>query len=229
VNRFHDVIRQLPPGVEFLIVIMWAFGLPIFTSILSIGQPHGAAVFTDVALLVTVFFEILVTVFLVWFLRIREWTLAKVGLRVDGRGTLWGVALLAACYGLIVVFQLAAQILPIDMRALAAQAPQTSGNLSMEVVFVASVVNGAYEEMFVAGYAITALQQARGMWTAINVSTAIRVLYHLYQGPIAFLNIVPLGLLFGYAYARTRLLWPLIVAHVLLDIVGLALSTGALK
>jgi len=229
VKRFHEVIRQLPPGVEFLIVIMWAFGLPIFSSILSIGQPKGAAVFTDVALLGTVFFEIVVAVFLVWFLRIREWTFAKVGLRVDGRGTLLGIGLLAGCYALIVLFQLAAQVLPIDMHALTAQAPRTSGKLSMEIVFVASVVNGAYEEIFVAGYAITALQQARGMWTAINVSTAIRVLYHLYQGPIAFLNIVPMGLLFGYVYARTRLLWPLIVAHVMIDIIGLALSTGALR
>jgi membrane protease YdiL (CAAX protease family) len=78
-----------------------------------------------------------------------------------------------------------------------------------------------FEEVFVAGYAITALQQARGMWIAINVSTAVRVLYHLYQGPFAFLMIAPMGLLFGYVYARTRQLWPLIVAHVLLDIVGL--------
>jgi membrane protease YdiL (CAAX protease family) len=102
-----------------------------------------------------------------------------------------------------------------------AQIPKTDGRLSMETVFAVSVVNGVFEEVFVAGYAITALQQARGMWTAINVSTAVRVLYHLYQGPIAFLTIAPLGLLFGYVYARTRQLWPLIVAHVLLDIVGL--------
>jgi membrane protease YdiL (CAAX protease family) len=91
----------------------------------------------------------------------------------------------------------------------------------MELVFVASAVNGVFEEVFVAGYAITALQQARSMWTAINVSTAVRVMYHLYQGPVAFLTIAPMGLLFGYVYARTRQLWPLIVAHVLLDIVGL--------
>lgn len=220
-KQFREVVRQLPPGVEFLIVIMWAFGLPIFTSILSIGQPRGAAVFSDGALFVTIFFEILVAAFLVWFLRIREWTLEKVGLHVDWRGTLWGVALLAGCYGLIVLLQLAAQFLPIDMNAMARQVPISNGKLSMEVVFVASVVNGTFEELFVAGYAITALQQVRGMWTAINVSTAIRVLYHLYQGPIAFLTIVPMGLLFGYVYARTGRLWPLIVAHVLLDLVGL--------
>jgi membrane protease YdiL (CAAX protease family) len=144
-----------------------------------------------------------------------------VGLRVDLRGTLWGIALLMGYYALTVLFQLAAQFLPVDMKAVIAQIPKTNGRISMEIVFVASAVNGVFEEVFVAGYAITALQRARGLWTAINVSTAVRVLYHLYQGPFAFLSIAPMGLLFGYVYARTRQLWPLIVAHVLLDIVGL--------
>jgi membrane protease YdiL (CAAX protease family) len=221
VKPVRELIRQLPPGVEFLVVIMWAFGLPIFTSILSIGQPQGAAVFSDAALIGTVVFELMVAAGLIWFLRVREWTLEKVGLGVDGRGTLWGIALLAAVYALSAVVQLLAQFLPIDMNSIVAQIPRSDGQLSMEVVFAVSVVNGIFEEAFVAGYAITALQQARGMWIAINVSTAVRVLYHLYQGPFAFLTIVPMGLLFGYVYARTRRLWPLIVAHVLLDIAGL--------
>ena len=220
-NPLREIIRQLPPAVEFLVVIFWAFGLPIFTSILSIGQPHGAAVFSDAALIGTVVFELMVAAGLVWFLRVRGWTLEKVGLRVDARQSAWGVGLLAACYALTIVVQLAAQWLPVDMRAIIAQTPHSDGRLSMEIVFAASVVNGVFEEVFVAGYIITALQQARSMWTAINVSTAVRVMYHLYQGPIAFLTIAPMGLLFGYVYARTRALWPLIVAHVLLDIVGL--------
>ncbi len=218
----REVIRQLPPAVEFLVVIMWAFGLPIFTSILSIGQPQGAAVFSDAALIGTVVFELLVAAALIWFLRVRDWTLEKVGLRVDGRGTLWGIALLAGYYALIIVVQLAAHLLPIDMKSIAGQVPRTDGHLSMEIVFFVSVVNGVFEEVFVAGYAITTLQKARGLWTAINVSTAVRVMYHLYQGPFAFLTIAPMGLLFGYVYARTRQLWPLIVAHVLLDLIGLS-------
>jgi membrane protease YdiL (CAAX protease family) len=87
-----------------------------------------------------------------------------------------------------------------------------------------SGVNGIFEELFVAGYIITAITPRRGMWTAINVSVVVRLLYHLYQGPIGVLTIVPMGLLYGYLYSRTRQLWPLIVAHVLLDIVALSMS-----
>jgi membrane protease YdiL (CAAX protease family) len=41
------------------------------------------------------------------------------------------------------------------------------------------------------------------------------------------LTIVPLGLLFGWVYVRTRQLWPLVVAHVLLDVVWLLVVLGS--
>ena len=59
---------------------------------------------------------------------------------------------------------------------------------------------------------------------AINVSVVVRLLYHLYQGPIGILMVVPMGLLYGYVYSRTRQLWSLVVAHVLVDLIGLAMS-----
>jgi membrane protease YdiL (CAAX protease family) len=92
----------------------------------------------------------------------------------------------------------------------------------MQLVFLTSTVNGIFEELFVAGYIIIVLAATRGTWVAINVSTVVRLLYHLYQGPVGVITIVPMGLLYGYVYARTRQLWPLIFAHVLIDIVGLS-------
>ena len=93
-------------------------------------------------------------------------------------------------------------------------------------MFLASTVNGIFEEVFVAGYIITALTPVRGMWMGINVSTGLRLLYHLYQGPVGILSIVPVGLMFGYLYARTRQLWPLIFAHILIDLIGLLLGAS---
>ena len=121
--------------------------------------------------------------------------------------------------------QEAAQILfNYDLEAAAARAPKADPGLRMQLVFLVSVVNGIFEELFVAGYIITSLTARRGMWTAINVSVVVRLLYHLYQGPIGILTVVPMGLLYGYVYSRTRQLWPLIVAHVLLDLVAMSLA-----
>jgi CAAX protease family protein len=230
VNPLHERIRRLPAGVEFLVVVSWAFGLPIFNSIMSLGTggaipavSGGALVFNDTILVNILVFELLQSVFLLWFLHVRGWTLEKVGLAFSWRSTGMGWLLMLGTYVLaLAVLSLAEFAWPAQMHAAAARYPASDPTVSMELVFLTSTVNGIFEELFVAGYIITALRDTRGLWTAINVSTVVRTLYHLYQGPVGIVTVVPLGLLYGYVYARTRLLWPLIMAHVLIDIIGLS-------
>jgi len=226
VNRLEEAIRRLPVGVEFLVVVTWAFGLPIFSSIMSLGTPgtESVPVFNNAQLLGIIIFEVIQLAFLAWFLRIRGWTLEKFGLSFSWRGTAGGIVLLALTYAVTLGAQAIAQIIfNYDIAAAIARAPKVDPELSMQLVFLVSVVNGIFEELFVAGYIITALTERRGMWVAINASVVVRLLYHLYQGPIGVLTIVPMGLLYGYVYSRTRQLWPLVVAHVLVDMIGLTI------
>ncbi len=221
-NRLQELIRRLPPGVEFLLVVTWAFGLAIFESILwlSLVPPETAP--DNLSAIGAIVHMLVVTGLLCWFLRIRGWTLERAGFEVTLRGTLWGGGLLAGISGLVIAAEVLAQFLNLELTS-AMSRYASAASLDMQVAFVAAVVGGAYEEIFVAGYVITLLSAARGPWTAVNVSTGLRVLYHLYQGPVAVLTIVPMGLLFGYVYVRTRKLWPLIVAHVLMDVIALVL------
>ena len=226
-SRLHDSIRRLPPGVEFLVVVTWAFGLPIFASIMSLAAPNEgrSPVFTNAELFAAIIFEVIQLGFLAWFLRIRGWTLEKFGLAFSWSGTVVGLGLVAVTYALIMgVGYVAQTVFDYDLEGAVARAPQFDQNLSMQLLFLVSVVNAIAEELFVAGYIITALFPRRGLWVAINVSIIVRLLYHLYQGPIGVLTAVPMGLLYGYLYARTRQLWPLMVAHVLL--VMIALGSG---
>ena len=225
-EKFREMIRRLPPGLEFVIVIISAFGQFILASILSIGTARTAA-YTNEALASLLVGEVLQFAAIAWFLRVRGWTLEKVGLKVTLRGTGLGLGLAVASYAVFILAQLAGQhLLAVDMTSAAAVYPKAAKDLDLQLVFVTSAVNGVYEELFVAGYIITALTPVRGPWTAINVSTGIRLLYHLYQGPIGILAIVPLGILYGWVYVRTRALWPLIVAHISIDVFGLLMSTG---
>lgn len=68
--------------------------------------------------------------------------------------------------------------------------------------------------------------QVTSLATAVAISIAIRLSYHLYQGIQGVLTVLPIGLLFGIWFARTRQLWPLIVAHAIIDFVGLAARAG---
>jgi membrane protease YdiL (CAAX protease family) len=44
--------------------------------------------------------------------------------------------------------------------------------------------------------------------------------YHVYQGP-AVIQILPVGFFYGYVYWRCKKLWPLVLAHALIDIISL--------
>jgi len=237
VNPLHERIRRLPAGVEFLVVVSWAFGLQISASIMALATggesgsaPGGALVFDNQALTNILVVELIQSTFLIWFLRVRGWTLEKVGLSISWRGTGLGWLLLIGTYVLAMGAQALAQwIMPLEMQVAGQQYPTADPRVSMQLVFLASTVNGIFEELFVAGYIITVLRDTRGTWTAINVSTVVRLLYHLYQGPIGVITIVPMGLLYGFVYARTRQLWPLIFAHILIDIIGLSALGRALE
>jgi membrane protease YdiL (CAAX protease family) len=64
------------------------------------------------------------------------------------------------------------------------------------------------------------------------ISSLLRAAYHLYQGFGAGLGNLAMGLVFGYVWQRTGRLWPLIVAHGLIDtvaFVGYALAAGHLS
>jgi membrane protease YdiL (CAAX protease family) len=193
---------------------------------MSLAAPNEgrSPVFTNIELFAAIIFEVIQLGFLAWFLQIRGWTLEKFGLAFSWSGTAIGLVLLALTYALVVGVQYFAQAdFNYDTQGAIARAPKFDADLSMQLLFMISVVNAIAEELFVTGYVITALQPRRGLWVAINVSVVLRLLYHLYQGPIGVLTSVPMGLLYGYLYSRTRQLWPLIVAHVALVIIALAM------
>ena len=66
---------------------------------------------------------------------------------------------------------------------------------------------------------------------ALLASSLLRGAYHLYQGFSAGLGNVVMGLIFAYVWRRTGRLWPLIIAHGIIDsvaYVGYAVAAGHL-
>jgi len=84
-----------------------------------------------------------------------------------------------------------------------------------------ALMNGIVEEVIMLGFLLTRLGQARWTpWAAITASALLRGTYHLYQGFGGFLGNVVMGLVFGWLYRRWGRVMPLVVAHVLLDLVS---------
>jgi membrane protease YdiL (CAAX protease family) len=100
------------------------------------------------------------------------------------------------------------------------------------VLLAVAFGNGWAEEIIVVAYLMTRLRQLQvNPVAALLLSSALRGAYHLYQGYSAGLGNVAMGLVFGYVWLRTGRLWPLIIAHGLIDsvaFIGYALAAGQL-
>jgi membrane protease YdiL (CAAX protease family) len=90
------------------------------------------------------------------------------------------------------------------------------------VVFL-MVATAVFEEVVAAAWMIDGLAR-HGAAISVGVSTAARFLFHLYQGPLAAISVIPVGLLLGAVYWRTRNVWPLVIAHAFGSIVVFALA-----
>jgi membrane protease YdiL (CAAX protease family) len=89
----------------------------------------------------------------------------------------------------------------------------------LPVLVLAAIENGFLEEVLVVGYLLTRLDQLKVTpWIAILISAVLRGSYHLYQGFGGFLGNAIMGVVFAYWFRRTRRLWPVVIAHSLLDI-----------
>jgi uncharacterized protein len=92
--------------------------------------------------------------------------------------------------------------------------------VSWPLAAIASMVNGTYEELFLVGFVFRALKR-ESLSFIVGMSVLLRVLAHVYQGPVGALGILTMGVLFAMVYARYRQIWPLIVAHAGCDMLAL--------
>ena len=80
---------------------------------------------------------------------------------------------------------------------------------------------GIGEEVVICAFLLVRFKQMG--WTnsrALVVASLARGSYHLYQGYGGFIGNAVMGLIFGWWFQRTRRVWPLVVAHGIIDAVS---------
>lgn len=209
-------IRELSHRAEFAVVVTIAFGYFIFSSLLVVGAPTAEVSISEGGLQFLVVYELSILAVLAAFLVIRGWNREQLGL-VPRWSDLWiAVALGVGAYlAFLAVWYTLGQAVP---GAAEIEEGVIRRNLTVGTILIVSIVNGLFEEVFVCGYVISSLRKTRSVLFAVNVSIAIRLAYHLYQGPAGVISIVPIGLVFAHWFARTGRLWPVVIAHCLFDI-----------
>ena len=136
--------------------------------------------------------------------------------RADSLGAL-GLAAVIGIPGL--AFYFAAWSLGLN---LAVQPSTLDSQWWMSAALVLAAAGNAWaEEVLVVGYLITRLEQLGWRrYTALLAAAVLRGSYHLYQGFGGFAGNLVMGLVFGFYWQRTRRLWPLVIAHTILDVVA---------
>jgi membrane protease YdiL (CAAX protease family) len=210
---------------EFFLVVLLAFGLFSVASIRALFGPltgRAALLFDDHRVWTLMVYQLSVAPVIVYILWERGWQWSDFSLRITPRGVLQGVGLAAAAFLVLkVATHLLSSLASASMAPAAVIAPAAGGFFTVAGMFAASIVKAVFEEILVCGYVVQSLRGRFGVALAANASIALRMSFHLYQGPAAFLTYSLFGLLFTLFYVRTGRLWPLIVAHALLSVIEL--------
>lgn len=234
--------------IEVAVVLAVSFGLSAYSSLLNLVESVLLGLSGRIVALNprrSPFDLIDLGLNLVWVFQLSAWgalavyllwrsgfTLESIGLgRPRPRPDLLGGLGLAALIGLpgLALYQVA-RLLGMNADVQPAELYDTWWRIP--VLLLTALANGWAEEVIVVGFLLTRLRQLRvSPVAAVLASSVLRGLYHLYQGFGAGLGNLAMGLVFGYVYVRTGRLWPLIVAHALIDavaFVGYALAASHL-
>lgn len=128
-----------------------------------------------------------------------------------------GCAALIGVPGL--VFYIAAVQLNLSKHVLASTLDSSVGDIAL--LIVNAWANGFAEELIVVAWLVSRLRQLQVPWGWVFFASAVlRGSYHLYQGYSAGVGNIIMGLIFVYFFYRTGRVWPLIIAHGLIDTVA---------
>jgi len=212
-------ISNISPNTEFILVIAIAFGYSIFESISRITFTHTSIYSIDNSkALVIIWLNLVALAILYYVLKLRGWKITDFNFSLSRYTLSQGILLLIAYYGLFLfIFAIFKTWFDSDTIT----SVRFVANISLPLIIIFSIVNSIYEEVIVVGYVVKRLEKENSLFYVISISSAIRLTYHLYQGPMAAISILPLGLLFAYFYCRWKSITPLIISHSILDIIGL--------
>ena len=235
--------------IEIVVVLAVTFGLSAYTALLELIEavllglagrrvalnPRRSVVdLIDLGLNLAVVFQLIawgaLGVYLLWRSGFGP---TQIGLgRLRWRSDVLGGIGLAALIGLPgLALYVAARALGLSASVEPAELYDTWWRIP--VLIIAAFANGWAEEVIVVAFLLTRLRQLRvNPVVALLAASLLRGAYHLYQGFSAGLGNVAMGLVFGYVWQRTGRLWPLIIAHGLIDsvaYVGYALAAGHLS
>lgn len=198
---------------EAAVVIAICFGLFVVWSIDAVAHDFPVTPFDDGETLAALVLELVLAAAALLYLRSRGFDLGSLMPALAWRGVAIGAALYVAT---LVPYWLAYGLLSPGPQPV--EEMVNASRLSLPVVVAFALVNASFEEVFLLGVLTRGLRSF-GLGVGVGVPLGVRMLYHLYQGPMGAVSIVLFGGVLAVYYVATRDLMAPVVAHVIGDIV----------
>jgi len=157
--------------------------------------------------------EVILAAAALLYLHVRNFDIHSLYPRPSLRGTFLGLGIFVLAW---IASAIATAPFASPEHPLTAEFSFTGVSLASAVLF--AMVNGTFEEIFLLGVLVRGLR-GYGLSAAIGIPLLVRVLYHLYQGPLGAVSVLAVGITFTLFYLRGKQLWSPVLAHILLDIV----------
>src|SRR5262249_20861255 len=151
------------------------------------GEPVD---FNDDLLMGTVVYECFAGAIAFLILRTRGWKWSDFAVHASRGSTILGAIVALSLFAFGYAFEALFAKVPVILSA------------TLVPIVVISIVNPLFEELLVLGYVVQSMRKRYGITTAFNVSLALRIVYHLYQGPLAVIPIAVMALVFTLVYVK---------------------------
>jgi membrane protease YdiL (CAAX protease family) len=214
---------RLPVPIEFSLIMLVSLGYLIFSAFAwATIDPNSQAVlnYGNDDILQILFYEFTVLLIVMGILKWQGWSISSIGFSISLRKLTAGLAMFVISYFLyVIVFRLFGDFV-LNLKILDNSANENitytvSANLLPLILF--SLINPFFEEFILVGYIVTAVRDKMSLFGCLILSVGFRLAFHVYQGPIILLSILPTGIMFTLYYWYKGNLIPSIIAHSLLD------------
>lgn len=202
---------------ERVVISAIALSLPLAGMVTALLRHQRVFEYTTGRTIAGVAFEI-VALFIGWrILRTRGWKSLPFRLHINLTNLIGGLLCIPTYLILTwVVYAVGRPFVPDPSVVLRHTAPPW-----LTIVYI--VVNAYFEESFDSAYLIESFERT-GNQHPLTWAAAIRASYNLYQGPLAAICVLFLGLAFGAIYRRTRDISLPFIAHAAINITIFGLS-----
>lgn len=176
---------------------------------------------TDVSLFYSILEETLAILLLLYVLFNRNKTYKDLGIVIHWKDILLGVGVFISAMILYAcVYYILILILPpeAEQNIVAKNVDDITQSFSLYlIIFV--IINPFFEELIVRGFTMVQLfSLTKNKALTVVVSTIIQSSYHIYQGVLPMLSMSVIFLFFSIFYMRTGKLTPILVAHLIFDL-----------